>query len=243
MSSQPLVFDRTAEGLVLLDHHFESFYSVQPYADATKHPVPMDTRGWSQILVSVLTGILGVERKKGADLADGSDVKGANTWEAIDTPRFNGVFKAGTKAQSSGSIQSLRSMPFLFFVLWDTTVRETHRCRVWVVRTQHDEEFISMCKSWYDKAMDGTIRSNNFQLHPPRMKDLDEIRNKCGNLIYPLYFAAERPSSGGGYAVTCFDPSVLVEGRCRRSGSEPGSAGGLVDLGIAGDLVAQDSEE
>ena len=58
--------------------------------------MPVDLRGWSQIIVSVLTGIKGIARKKGADLEDGSDVKAANTWEAIDTPRFNGVIKAGT---------------------------------------------------------------------------------------------------------------------------------------------------
>ena len=46
-------------------------------------------------------------RKKGADLGDGSDVKGANTWKAIDTPRFNGVLKAGTKSSVSDKIDSL----------------------------------------------------------------------------------------------------------------------------------------
>lgn len=74
----------------------------------------MDTRGWSQIVVSVLTGINGIERKKGADLEDGSDVKGANTWEAIDTPRFNGVIKSGTHANYSDSMAYLDNTPFLF---------------------------------------------------------------------------------------------------------------------------------
>src|SRR3990167_1959537 len=93
-----------SNALALLDLHFDSFYAAEPFAQRTGHPVPVDTRGWSQILVSTLTSTKGLERKKGADLDDGSDVKGANTWSAIDTPRFNGVIKAGTKATTSGSI-------------------------------------------------------------------------------------------------------------------------------------------
>ena len=107
---------RATKSLRLLDEHYDAFYSVVDVARETGHPVPMDTRGWSQIIVSVLTGIKGLERKKGADLVDGSDVKGASTWEAIDTPRFNGVIKAGTQAAYSDSIDSLDMMPFLFFV-------------------------------------------------------------------------------------------------------------------------------
>jgi len=84
----------------------------------------MDTRGWSQVLASILSGIKGLERKKGADLDDGSDVKGANTWKAIDTPRFNGVIKAGTKAATSDKLESLDDMPCLYLVLWDETERK-----------------------------------------------------------------------------------------------------------------------
>jgi hypothetical protein len=90
------------QAIQLLDLHHDSFYSADPFAKATGHPVPSDTRGWSQILISLLTRLRGRDRKKGTDLVDGSDVKGANTWEAIDTPRFNGAIKAGTKATSSG---------------------------------------------------------------------------------------------------------------------------------------------
>ena len=148
--------------LKLLDRHFDTFHSAEPFARATGHPVPVDTRGWSQILVSTLTGVKGLERKKGADLDDGSDVKGANTWSAIDSPRFNGVIKAGTKAATSDTIHSLDSMPFLYFVLWDETVRRTARCRIWVVRTQKDPVFRSICTSWYDKRSTGQITSTNF---------------------------------------------------------------------------------
>lgn len=200
--------------LELLDLHFSSFYSVEPFATKTGHPVPMDTRGWSQILASILTGIPGLDRQKGADLKDGSDVKGANTWKAIDTPRFNGVLKAGTKSDSSGKLESLDGMPNLYLVLWDESPRKEARCRIWVVRTQEDKIFREICRSWYEQRQTGQIISNNFQLHPPRGKDSNEIRNTCGNLEYPLYFAAEREK--GKYRLLEFNPEYRLQGTCRK---------------------------
>lgn len=206
---------RTTRALALLDLHYKSFYAVEPYATETGHPVPVDTRGWSQIIVSTLSGVNGLERQKGADLDDGSDVKGANTWKAIETPRFNGVIKAGTKASVSDKIDSLDAMPHLYLVLWDETVRRTARCRIWVVRTQQDRVFRTMCASWYAKRARGEITSTNFQLHPPRGKDTNVIRNTCGNLLYPLYFCAER-ASDGKYRLLRFDPQVRVSGKCTK---------------------------
>ena len=199
--------------LSLLDQHYRSFYSTVEIARRTGHPVPVDSRGWSQILVSALTGIDGLKRKKGADLDDGSDVKAANTWEAIDTPRFNNVIKAGTKAKSAGKLESLDTMPFLFFVLWDIKSSGQHRCRIWCVRPQRDKFFRKMCAAWYDGCLCGDIISTNFQLHPPRGKDTNLIRNKCGNLIYPLLFCAEREENG--YVLKVFDPEVLLKGSCK----------------------------
>lgn len=203
----------TTQALDLLDLHYESFHAVAHHATKTGHPVPMDTRGWSQVIVSTLCGIRGLERQKGADLSDGSDVKGANTWNAIDTPRFNGVIKAGTKASVSDRIDSLDEMPHVYLVLWDETERNTARCRIWVVRTQQDQVFRSMCASWYAKRISGEIKSSNFQLHPPRGKDTNIIRNTCGNLSYPLYFSAER-SPDEKYKLLQFDPQALVTGSC-----------------------------
>jgi hypothetical protein len=203
------------KALQLLDLHYDAFFSVADHAQKTGHPVPMDTRGWSQILVSTLVGINGPERKKGADLVDGSDVKGANTWKAIDTPRFNGVIKAGTKASTSDKIESLDEMPHLYFVLWDETERGTARCRIWVVQPPSDPLFRAMCAQWYENRLDGSITSNNFQLHPPRGKDTNAIRNTCGNLQYPLYFAAER-APNQKYRITLFDPNARVNGMCKQ---------------------------
>lgn len=204
--------------LRLLDVHHQTFYATEPLARETGHPVPMDTRGWSQILVSVLTGIRGLERKKGADLEDGSDVKGACTWAAIDTPRFNGVIKAGTKAEVSGRLASLDAMPYLFFALWDEATRADRpaaRFRVWCVRTREDKSFRSMCSSWYKAVESGEIRSANFQLHPPRGQDSNVIRNSYGVLTYPLLFSAERLTSG--YECMVYDVNVLTRGECRKA--------------------------
>lgn len=206
------------ETLPLLNLHYDSFHAVAPYAIRMGHPVPVDTRAWSQIVVSSICGISGLQRQKGADLSDGSDVKAANTWKAIDTPRFNGVVKAGTKASVAGTMASLDRMPHLYLVLWDQTSRETARCRIWVVRPQVDVLFRAMCQSWYTKCSTGEIKSANFQLHPPRYLDSDVIRNTCRNLVYPLYFCAERDEAASGsttYKLIMFDPEVRISGVCK----------------------------
>jgi hypothetical protein len=212
----PKTIDPLPRVLQLLDLHHGSFCRALPFADETYHPVACDTRAWSQILVSILTGIPGQKRKKGSDLVDGSDVKAAITWKAIDTPRFNGVLKAGTKAEQSDKLESLDGMPYLFFVLWDRfRSTEPERCRVWCVRPQKDRVFRNMCKSWYDKRAAGEITSANFQLHPPREKDSDLFRNTCGNLIYPLLLSAERDKNG--FHVVGYHPEVLRTGKCKQA--------------------------
>lgn len=207
--------------LNLLDLHYESFYTAAALASETGHPVPTDTRGWSQVLVSTLCGVKGLDRKKGPDLKDGSDVKAAITWEAIDTPRFNGVIKAGTQARTSGQLSSLDKMPRLFLVLWDQTAQGVGRCRIWVVRPQHDSEFRAICADWYAKREAGEIKSNNFQLHPPRGKHTNEIRNTCGNLVYPLYFHAER-TTNKKYTVKRYNPRALTKDTCTKIGNKAG---------------------
>lgn len=205
---------RIRETIKLLDKHYEAFYSIAEVAKRTGHPVPTDTRGWSQILVSTLTGIGGMQRKKGADLEDGSDVKGANTWEAIDTPRFNGVVKAGTLAGHSGNMAFLDATPNLFFVLWDMNREDQQRCRIWVVRPQVDPEFRQMCRAWYSARAKGEIMSHNFQLHPPRGEDDDVIRNSFGNLSYPLLFAAVHGKKR--YSLQAYNQASATEGFCER---------------------------
>mgnify|MGYP003677109132 CR=1 FL=1 len=199
---------KVKEVLELLDMHYDAYLKIKPYADRHKHPHPTDTRGWSQILISALTGLAGYERKKGPDLEDGSDVKAANCWDAIDTPRFNGCIKAGTQSSTANSLSSLDEMPFLFFVMWDTAeATKQHRCRVWVINTQQDTEFRSMASRWYSLRSKGEIKSDNFQLHPPRNKDNNIFRNNCGHLEYPLMLEARL--KGQNFSLTSYDKDAM----------------------------------
>lgn len=205
--------ENTEKALEFLNLHHKAFFNVQLFANDTKHPTPNDSRAWSQILASLLTGIDGLDGKKGADLSDGSDVKAANTWGAIDTPRFNGVIKAGTKSEHSGQMTYLDNTPYLYFVLWDNEPNNNReRCRIWCVSPPKDKLFRKMCQSWYDKLGSGEITSNNFQLHPPRGKDSNVFRNTCGNLIYPLFFSAEWVNDT--YQITHYDPNIQKKGKC-----------------------------
>ena len=153
-----------------------------------------------------------------ADLADGSDVKAANVWDAIDAPRFNGCAPAGrttSAARKADDVTALDDIPFLFFVLWDMRGSDaTRRCGVWCVRPEADVEFRKVVAAWYAKRESGEIKSTNFQLHPRRNEDHNIIRNSLGNLEYPLFFQAERHSDG--YRLTHFDEAALHSGRCRR---------------------------
>lgn len=202
--------------LTLLDLHYASYANVKFYADKYKHPHPTDTRGWSQLLISALTGILGKERKKGPDLVDGSDVKAASCWDAIDTPRFNNCIKAGTQSSTANSIASLDDTPYLFFVMWDTSEMTMQpRCRVWVVNTQKDIEFRKMANLWYEKRENGEIKSDNFQLHPPRNLDHNVFTNQCGKLEYYLYIEA-RIGSNGKYELTHYEKNAMQNAICRQ---------------------------
>lgn len=207
--------NNTKEVLDLLNIHYDAYLKIKPHADKHKHPHPTDTRGWSQIIVSALTGIPGYERKKGPDLEDGSDVKAANCWDAIDTPRFNGCIKAGTQSSTANSLASLDDMPYLFFVMWDTSeTSNQYRCRIWVVNTKQDTEFREMASRWYALRNSGEIKSDNFQLHPPRNKDNNVFRNNCGVLEYPLMLEARL--SNGQYTLTSYDANVLTTARCKK---------------------------
>lgn len=203
------------EVLALLDVHYEAFFEAKPYADKTNHPVPSDTRAWSQILVSLLTDIKGREREKGTDLVDGSDVKGANCWSAIDTPRFNGAIPAGRLSETSRKaedVSALDDTPFIFFVLWDDDLDAHPRCRIWCVRPKKDKNFRKICRKWYSQRKSGKIKSTNFQLHPPRFRDDNIIRNTCGNMCYPLLFCAIRKQNR--FDCIHYDANVLTQGTC-----------------------------
>ena len=197
---------------VLNTHHIH-FFEGQQYAAMTDQPTPEDSRAWSQILISMLTDIPGLARQKGQDLADGSDVKAANAWSSIDIVRFNNVIKAGTKSNLSNSMAYLDNMPHLFFVLWDKSPSSgKERVRVWATRTQYDYLFRNVAEKWYSLRAEGTIKSDNFQLHPPVNRDDDIFSNQCGTLLYPLLFIAEW--NGASYEVIAYNSEVLEHGEC-----------------------------
>lgn len=208
------MFEKKLEmAIEVLNTHHIHFFEGQEFAAMTDQPTPEDSRAWSQILISILTGIPGLARQKGPDLADGSDVKSANAWFSIDKVRFNGVIKAGTRSALSGSMSYLDQMPFLFFVLWDINPsNDKERVRVWVVRPQYDRLFRSVADQWYTQLASGIVRSNNFQLHPPVNKNNDIFTNQCGDLMYPLLFMAEW--NGRQYEVISYFPNTLEDGEC-----------------------------
>lgn len=212
--SQP---ENIFEAVRLLNSHYKAFYEAHPLANKYGQPVPSDSRAWSQILVSVLTGKKGLAQKKGSDLEDGSDVKAANCWEAIDTPRFNGVIPSGRKSETSRkdlSVSALDNIPHIYFVLWDDEPNTGNkRCRIWCVRTNEDRVFRSICANWYKQRVVGEIKSDNFQLHPPRNKNSNEIRNTCGNFEMPLLFSATRKD--GSFTCDMYSPEVIGAGECR----------------------------
>jgi hypothetical protein len=203
--------------LEILDAHHKSFHDAKPFAEETGQLVPSDTKSWSQILICILTGIKGRSRQKGSDLADGSDVKAANTWCAIDTPRFNGCIPAGRLSKVSkkaADVSALDDEPFLFFVLWDERpVDNKGRCRVWCVRPPTDKAFRKMAGEWYRQCGTGDIKSTNFQLHPPRHRDDNIFNNTCGNLSYPLMLSAHR--EGSKYVIDSYKPEVMKDGECK----------------------------
>lgn len=197
--------------------HRTQFYESAKFATLTGQPVPSDTRAWSQILVSLLSGIRGQDRAKGPDFKDGSDVKAANTWLAIDTPRFNGCLPCGrtsVKSNIGESVDSLQKEPYLYFALWDTEeVTKIDRCRVWVVRPFQDALFKEMAREWYAARAAGIIKSDNFQLHPPRNKNNDVLKNTYGTFSYPKLLDAVWDGLRKTYEVSVHS-EVLINGVC-----------------------------
>lgn len=200
--------------LEILNKHHAHFFEAQEYASLTDQPTPEDSRAWSQILISTLTGIKGLARHKGQDLIDGSDVKSANAWYSIDKVRFNGVIKAGAQNSLAGTMAYLDQMPYLFFVLWDYNPdNKKERTRVWAVRPQFDSKFREIAQEWYKQLANGKIISTNFQLHPPVNENHNVFTNLCGNLEYPLLLNAEW--NGQKYVTLEYNPNILEFGKCQ----------------------------
>jgi MamI restriction endonuclease len=220
-SRKPFKQKPPASASRILNLHYKSFYEAKPFADSTGQLVPSDTKAWSQILVCALTGLQGRKREKGSDLEDGSDVKAANSWDAIDNPRFNSCLPTGRtskKAKKKENVGALNDTPFLFFALWDQRASDRKaRCRIWCIRPPSDTIFRKMAKKWYRQRREGTV-STNFQLHPPISRDENVFTNRCGDLEYPLLFCAVR--IGKKYRVEVYAPAMLKRGVCRKADND-----------------------
>jgi len=175
----------------------------------------------SQHLVSLLTGIEGNnQRGKGDDMADGSEVKSASCVDADDTPRWNNVNCGGKESHEVK--RKLTSMPYLFFVLLDTTQRGGRilRCRIWAVRPKEDLGFMKVALGWSaendERKTESKTLKTNFQLHPPRWdKAIGNLTtNTCGNLRMPLIYESLQMDIPGILVMKTmfFKPELMDQG-------------------------------
>ncbi|HPG07929.1 MAG TPA: MamI family restriction endonuclease [Saprospiraceae bacterium] len=175
----------------------------------------------SQHLVSILSGIKGNnQRGKGADLEDGSEVKSASFIDAIDKPRWN---KVNCGAVTTKQIyQKFNTIPFMFFVLLDTTVQggDKLRCRVWCVRPMEDDKFMYILTSWSNDNDDKILKKmqvkTNLQLHPPSWEKAESniTSNSISNLKLPLIYHSEQLSIPEILVMETkyFNPALIYDG-------------------------------
>lgn len=167
--------------------------TLQTWSELSGQTSQIDFGYLAQHLVSILTGKPGAgQRGKGIDLADGSEVKAASCLDAADTPRWNNV-NCG-QVTKADLVAKYNSIPYMFFVLLDTTERKGSilRCRVWAIQPSLDKAFTKVAYSWADGNTNG--KKENLQLHPPRWEEgLGNITtNNAGNLKLPLLFHSEQ---------------------------------------------------
>lgn len=128
----------------------------------TGQSAQIDSGYLGQHLVSLVSGKPGRgrgSRGKGADLADGSEIKIASTLGGVDTPRWN------NKLDGEAAVKTYLTNPAIYFGLFDTLEKGNDfpvRVRVWRVEPTNDEVFCNTVRTWA-----GTSSSGNFQLHPP----------------------------------------------------------------------------
>jgi len=151
----------------------------------TGQSAQIDSGYLGQHLVSLLTGKPGRgrgSRGKGADLADGSEIKIASTLGGVDKPRWN------NKLDTPEAVTTYLENPAIYFGLFDTLEKGEDfpvRVRVWIVEPLTDEVFCNTVTTWAAKPSSG-----NFQLHPPCWSDSDVATNQSGNVALPLAFRA-----------------------------------------------------
>lgn len=182
--------ERTRRGLAksfIEDAVIGQYRQLVRWQHITGQSAQIDSGYLGQHLVSLVSGIPGRgrgSRGKGADLADGSEIKIASTLGGVDKPRWN------NKLSTPQAVETYLSTPAIYFGLFDTPDKGQDfpvRVRVWVVEPPHDEVFCNVVRTWAEKQSSG-----NFQLHPPCWKDSDVATNQSGNIALPLAFRAKQ---------------------------------------------------
>ncbi|WP_419840418.1 MamI family restriction endonuclease [Candidatus Poriferisodalis sp.] len=161
------------------------YHQLVRWQHITGQSAQIDSGYLGQHLVSLVSGIPGRgrgSRGKGADLADGSEIKIASTLGGVDKPRWN------NKLNTPQAVDTYLNNPAIFFSLFDTPERGKDlpvRVRVWVIEPPQDAVFCNVVRTWAAKHSSG-----NFQLHPPCWSDSDVATNQSGDIALPLAFRA-----------------------------------------------------
>jgi hypothetical protein len=213
---RPILAKKFIEEVIL-----PTWKQLSAWNSLTNQTSQLDFGYLSQHLVSLISGIRGTRgRGKGLDLEDGSEVKAASCVDAVDTPRWNAI--NGTALTSKAMETRLKSIPYFFFVLLDTTERAGNRlrCRIWSVRPADDPNFFKVAMDWAKKVEKGVIKSGksrpNLQLHPPRWEKAGEniTTNECGNLKLPLVYESVQMEVPGILVMETkmYNPKVISDG-------------------------------
>jgi hypothetical protein len=155
------------------------------WRDLTRQPAQIDTGYVAQHLVSLVTGIEGSGmRGKGEDLADGSEVKGANFLDALDSrgaiaPRWNFM------ANDVPAMRDVLGGPAIYLVSLDLNPQHRFRARVWKLDPTLHQPFRDRYVEWMEKLGKPKLKDPdrpyaNFQLFPPRL-ETDENFARHGN--------------------------------------------------------------
>lgn len=155
------------------------------FKDLTDQPAQIDTGYIAQHLVSLITGIKGGGfRGKGLDLADGSEVKGANFLDSLDrsgavAPRWN------FQCNNIQTMEEFLTYTAIYLVSIDLTIDNRIRIRVWKVDPRVHVALNTRYVEWMEtlgkpKLLDEKRPGINFQLFPPRIAT-DETFARHGN--------------------------------------------------------------
>ncbi|WP_322937598.1 MamI family restriction endonuclease [Nocardioides bizhenqiangii] len=143
------------------------------WRDLTLQPAQIDTGYIGQMLVSLVTGLVGGGmRGKGLDMEDGSEIKSANFLDSLDrrgaaAPRWN------FQANNLPAMEALLDVPAIYLCSIDVNLNDKVRVRVWRLRPAEHRIFAERYIRWIEdfgkpKLADPRRPNANFQVFPPR---------------------------------------------------------------------------